>query len=64
MDIKTALEKYDWLKDYLWKLVSKDKDEYTKKVAKTSAAATSCASCQDRNSFPTTILPYDYAEKS
>ncbi|MCW4025717.1 MAG: SufD family Fe-S cluster assembly protein [Candidatus Bathyarchaeota archaeon] len=33
MDIKSALEKYDWLKDYMWKLVDKDKDEYTKKVA-------------------------------
>jgi Fe-S cluster assembly scaffold protein SufB len=33
MDTKTALQKYPWLKDYMWKLVSKDKDEYTKKVA-------------------------------
>jgi Fe-S cluster assembly scaffold protein SufB len=33
MDIKTALKKYSWLEDYWWKLVSKDKDEYTKKVA-------------------------------
>ncbi|MCW4030705.1 MAG: SufD family Fe-S cluster assembly protein [Candidatus Bathyarchaeota archaeon] len=33
LDIKVALKKYDWLKDYFWKLVSKDKDEYTKKVA-------------------------------
>jgi Fe-S cluster assembly scaffold protein SufB len=33
LDIKTALKKYDWLEDYRWKLVSKDKDEYTKKVA-------------------------------
>jgi Fe-S cluster assembly scaffold protein SufB len=33
MDIKVALEKYPWLKDYMWKIVSKDKDEYTKKVA-------------------------------
>jgi Fe-S cluster assembly scaffold protein SufB len=33
MDIKDALKKYSWLEDYWWKLVSKDKDEYTKKVA-------------------------------
>jgi Fe-S cluster assembly scaffold protein SufB len=33
MDIKTALKKYDWLQDYMWKLVSKDKDEFTRKVA-------------------------------
>jgi len=33
MDIKAALKKYDWLEDYMWKTVSKDKDEYTKKVA-------------------------------
>ena len=33
MDVKAALKKYSWLEDYMWKLVSKDKDEYTKKVA-------------------------------
>ena len=33
MDIKAALKKYSWLEEYMWKLVSKDKDEYTKKVA-------------------------------
>jgi hypothetical protein len=33
MDTKAALKKYSWLEDYMWKLVSKDKDEYTKKVA-------------------------------
>ncbi len=33
MDIKDAFKKYAWLEDYWWKLVSKDKDEYTKKVA-------------------------------
>lgn len=33
LDIKVALEKYDWVKDYYWKLVDPDKDEYTKKVA-------------------------------
>jgi uncharacterized protein len=33
MDIKAALKKYSWLQDYMWKLVGKDKDEYTKKVA-------------------------------
>jgi Fe-S cluster assembly scaffold protein SufB len=33
MDIKAALKKYSWLEEYMWKLVKKDKDEYTKKVA-------------------------------
>ncbi len=33
MDIKVALKKYPWLEEYRWKLVNKDKDEYTKKVA-------------------------------
>jgi len=30
MDIRDALEKYKWAKDLFWKLVDKDKDEYTK----------------------------------
>ena len=33
MDVKAALKKYSWLEDYMWKTVSKDKDEFTKKVA-------------------------------
>jgi Fe-S cluster assembly scaffold protein SufB len=33
MDTKAALQKYSWLKDYMWKLVDKDKDEFTRKVA-------------------------------
>jgi Fe-S cluster assembly scaffold protein SufB len=33
MDTKAALQKYPWLGDYMWKLVDKDKDEFTKKVA-------------------------------
>lgn len=33
MDVKAALKKYSWLQDYMWKLVGKDKDEYTRKVA-------------------------------
>jgi len=33
MDVKTALKKYAWLEDYMWKIVSKDKDEFTRKVA-------------------------------
>jgi hypothetical protein len=33
MDVKAALKKYSWLEDYMWKVVSKDKDEFTKKVA-------------------------------
>jgi Fe-S cluster assembly scaffold protein SufB len=30
---KKAMEKYDWLKDYAWKVVSPDKDDITKYVA-------------------------------
>ena len=30
IDIRKALEKYDWLKEYWWKAVDKDKDEFTK----------------------------------
>jgi Fe-S cluster assembly scaffold protein SufB len=33
MDTKTALRKYSWLEGYMWKLVDKDKDEFTWKVA-------------------------------
>ncbi len=33
MDTKKALEKYSWLEEYMWKLVDKNKDEYTRKVA-------------------------------
>ena len=33
MDVKAALKKYSWLEGYMWKVVSKDKDEFTKKVA-------------------------------
>ena len=33
MDIKAALKKYSWLSDYMWKIVDKNKDEYTKRVA-------------------------------
>ena len=29
MDIKAALEKYDWLKDYWWKALAADTDKYT-----------------------------------
>ena len=32
MDVKVALKKYPWLEEYMWKIVSKDKDEYTKRV--------------------------------
>jgi Fe-S cluster assembly scaffold protein SufB len=34
MDTKKALKRYSWLKDYMWKLVAENKDEYTGKVAK------------------------------
>jgi Fe-S cluster assembly protein SufB len=33
LDIKAALKKHSWLEQYRWGLVSKDKDEYTKRVA-------------------------------
>ncbi len=33
MDTKEALQKYRWLHDYLWRLIDKEKDEFTKKVA-------------------------------
>jgi Fe-S cluster assembly scaffold protein SufB len=33
MDTKAALKKYSWLEGYMWKLVDKDKDEFTRKVA-------------------------------
>jgi Fe-S cluster assembly scaffold protein SufB len=33
MDTKAALQKYHWLGDYMWKLVDKNKDEFTRKVA-------------------------------
>lgn len=33
MDTKEALQKYPWLQDYMWKLVDKDKDNFTKKAA-------------------------------
>ncbi|KUG21387.1 MAG: SufD family Fe-S cluster assembly protein [Methanomicrobiaceae archaeon] len=32
--IAAALEKYDWLADYAWKAVPRDKDKYTKYVAR------------------------------
>jgi len=40
------LQKYSWLEEYMWKLVDKNKDEYTRKVAGTGAEATSCELCQ------------------
>jgi hypothetical protein len=33
MDTKDALEKYTWLRDRIWTLVNRDKDEYTREVA-------------------------------
>ena len=33
MDTKAALEKYPWLEAYYWKVVDKEKDQFTKKVA-------------------------------
>jgi Fe-S cluster assembly scaffold protein SufB len=33
MDTKAALQKYSWLGEYMWKLVDKNKDEFTRKVA-------------------------------
>ena len=34
LNIQDALKKYSWLKNYLWKAVNKEKDEYTKYSAK------------------------------
>lgn len=34
MPVSLALKKYSWLKKYLWKVVDKDKDQYTKEVAR------------------------------
>jgi Fe-S cluster assembly scaffold protein SufB len=33
LSIADALERYDWLKDYSWKAIPKDRDEFTKAVA-------------------------------
>ncbi len=33
MSIASALKKYEWIADYAWNLVPKDKDEYTRYVA-------------------------------
>ncbi|MDD1670335.1 MAG: SufD family Fe-S cluster assembly protein [Methanomicrobiales archaeon] len=33
LSIADALMRYDWLKDYYWKVIPKDRDEYTKAVA-------------------------------
>jgi Fe-S cluster assembly scaffold protein SufB len=33
MDTKDALEKHQWLRERMWKLVDRDKDQYTKEVA-------------------------------
>lgn len=33
LSYKKAIEKYDWLKDYAWKIVSPEKDDVTKYVA-------------------------------
>lgn len=33
MDTKVALHRFPWLEDHMWKLVDKDKDEFTKRVA-------------------------------
>jgi Fe-S cluster assembly scaffold protein SufB len=34
LDTKEALQKYSWLSDYRWKLIDRNKDEYTKKVSR------------------------------
>ena len=33
LSIREALQKYDWLEDFSWKLVSKDKDQYPRAAA-------------------------------
>lgn len=37
LPIAEALVKYDWIQDYYWKAVDRDKDQYTKFVAKQEA---------------------------
>lgn len=32
MSIKSAMEKYDWVKDYFWKILRRDQDEFTKEA--------------------------------
>ncbi|MEM2786707.1 MAG: SufD family Fe-S cluster assembly protein [Archaeoglobaceae archaeon] len=32
MSIRSAMEKYDWVKDYFWKLLRRDQDEFTKEA--------------------------------
>ncbi|MDK2876359.1 MAG: uncharacterized protein PWQ22_769 [Archaeoglobaceae archaeon] len=32
MSVKDAMKKYDWVKDYFWKIVRKDQDEFTKEA--------------------------------
>ncbi len=33
MSIKEAIKKYEWVKDYMWKIVKSEKDKYTKMAA-------------------------------
>ena len=64
MDIKAALKKYSWLEDYMWKLVSKDKDEYTKKVAEDySGGYFMRILARRRNIVSPAVMPFDYPEK-
>lgn len=32
MSIRAAMEKYDWVKDYFWKILRRDQDEFTKEA--------------------------------
>ncbi len=32
MSVRQAMEKYDWVEDYFWKVVDREKDEYTREV--------------------------------
>lgn len=32
MSIKQAMEKYDWVKDYFWRILRRDQDEFTKEA--------------------------------
>ena len=45
MNIGIALEKYNWLEDYLWQVVKPDADKYT---AKTALNQIGRASCRER----------------
>ena len=63
MDVKAALKKYSWLNDYMWKVVSKDKDEFTKKVAEDYSGGYFMRIMPGAEITFSPIMPHDYATK-